>query len=98
MLSLMAFLLASAPQINNNMSMEFLGGKGVFTAIICAIWSVELIRLLKKYNVTIKMPEQVPPAIARSFELLYPVIGIMLTVYPISLFLQSEYGMLLPAR
>lgn len=97
MLSLTAFLLASAPQVHNSMSMEFLGGKGVFTAIICAIWSVELIRLLKKYNVTIKMPEQVPPAIARSFELLYPVIGIMLTVYPISLFLQSEYSMLLPA-
>ncbi|MCL9781140.1 PTS sugar transporter subunit IIC [Vibrio sp. S4M6] len=97
MLSLTAFLLASAPQVHNAMSMEFLGGKGVFTAIICAIWSVELIRLLQKYNITIKMPEQVPPAIARSFELLYPVIGIMLTVYPISLFLQSEYSMLLPA-
>ncbi|MGX9458447.1 PTS sugar transporter subunit IIC [Photobacterium damselae subsp. damselae] len=97
MLSLMAFLLAAAPQVNNTMSMDFLGGEGVFTAIICALWSVELIHLLKKYNITIKMPEQVPPAIARSFELLYPVIGIMLTVYPVSLFLQSEYSLLLPA-
>ncbi|MGF1739960.1 PTS sugar transporter subunit IIC [Vibrio profundum] len=97
MLSLMAFLLASAPQVHNTMSMEYLGGQGVFTAIICAFWSVELIYRLKKYNITIKMPEQVPPAIARSFELLYPVIGIMLTVYPVSLFLQSEYSMLLPA-
>ncbi|SKA32669.1 PTS sugar transporter subunit IIC [Photobacterium toruni] len=97
MLSLTAFLLAAAPQIQNKMSMDFLGGEGVFTAIICALWSVELIHLLKKYNITIKMPEQVPPAIARSFELLYPVIGIMITVYPISLFLQSQYGLLLPA-
>lgn len=97
LLSLMAFLLASAPQVDNKMSLDFLGGQGVFTALICAIWSVELIRLLKKYNITIRMPEQVPPAIARSFELLYPVVGILLTVYPISLLMQSEFQLLLPA-
>ncbi|VTR26152.1 PTS system oligo-beta-mannoside-specific EIIC component [Serratia fonticola] len=97
LLSLMAFLLASAPQVDNKMSLDFLGGQGVFTALICAIWSVELIRLLKKYNITIRMPEQVPPAIARSFELLYPVVGILLTVYPVSLLMQSEFQLLLPA-
>ncbi|MBC8951449.1 PTS sugar transporter subunit IIC [Xenorhabdus sp. PB62.4] len=97
LLSLMAFLLAAAPQVENKMPLDFLGGAGVFTALICAIWSVELIRLLKKYNITIRMPSQVPPAIARSFELLYPVIGILLTVYPISLLLQSEFDLLLPA-
>ncbi|AOM41416.1 PTS sugar transporter subunit IIC [Xenorhabdus hominickii] len=97
LLSLMAFLLASAPQVENKMPLDFLGGAGVFTALICAIWSVELIRLLKKYNIAIRMPSQVPPAIARSFELLYPVIGILLTVYPISLWLQSEFNLLLPA-
>ncbi|MDX8000514.1 PTS sugar transporter subunit IIC [Xenorhabdus sp. Reich] len=97
LLSLMAFLLAAAPQVDNKMPLDFLGGAGVFTALICAIWSVELIRLLKKYNIAIRMPSQVPPAIARSFELLYPVIGILLTVYPISLLLQSEFDLLLPA-
>ncbi|AHG19951.1 cytochrome C biogenesis protein CcmF [Chania multitudinisentens RB-25] len=97
LLSLMAFLLAAAPQADNKMSLDFLGGQGVFTALLCAIWSVELIRLLKKYNITIRMPEQVPPAIARSFELLYPVIGILLTVYPISILMQSEFQLLLPA-
>ncbi|QHA87515.1 PTS sugar transporter subunit IIC [Serratia rhizosphaerae] len=97
LLSLMAFLLAAAPQADNKMSLDFLGGQGVFTALICAIWSVELIRLLKKYNITLRLPEQVPPAIARSFELLYPVIGILLTVYPLSILLQSEFHLLLPA-
>ncbi|WP_350304844.1 PTS sugar transporter subunit IIC [Photorhabdus viridis] len=97
LLSLMAFLLAAAPQIENKIALDFLGGAGVFTSLICAIWSVELTRLLKKYNITIRMPAQVPPAIARSFELLYPVIGILLTVYPISLLLQSEFNLLIPA-
>ncbi|TDB63219.1 PTS sugar transporter subunit IIC [Photorhabdus khanii] len=97
LLSLMAFLLAAAPQIENKIALDFLGGAGVFTSLICAIWSVELTRLLKKYNITIRMPAQVPPAIARSFELLYPVTGILLTVYPISLLLQSEFNLLIPA-
>lgn len=97
LLSLMAFLLAAAPQVENKMALDFLGGQGVFTALICAIWSVELIRLLKKYNIAVRMPAQVPEAIARSFELLYPVIGILLTVYPLSVFIQSEYSMLIPA-
>ncbi len=48
LLSLMAFLLAAAPQIENKIALDFLGGAGVFTALICAIWSVELTRLLKK--------------------------------------------------
>lgn len=96
LLSLMAFLLAAAPQVDNKMSLDFLGGQGVFTALLCAIWSVELIRLLKKYHITIRMPEQVPPAIARSFELLYPVVGILLTVYPVSILMQSEFQLLLP--
>ncbi|OCQ52786.1 Lichenan permease IIC component [Photorhabdus australis subsp. thailandensis] len=97
LLSLMAFLLAAAPQIENKIALDFLGGTGVFTSLICAIWSVELTRLLKKYSITIRMPTQVPPAIARSFELLYPVIGILLTVYPASLLLQSEFNLLIPA-
>ncbi|NHB91362.1 PTS sugar transporter subunit IIC [Photorhabdus cinerea] len=97
LLSLMAFLLAAAPQVENKIALDFLGGSGVFTSLICAVWSVELTRLLKKYNITIHMPAQVPPAIARSFELLYPVIGILLTVYPVSLLLQSEFNLLIPA-
>ncbi|POP42822.1 PTS cellobiose transporter subunit IIC [Superficieibacter electus] len=96
LLSLMAFLVAASPQIEGKMSLDFLGGEGVFTALICAIWSVELIRLLKKYHITVKMPEQVPPAIARSFELLLPVAGIFITVYPVSLIIQGEFHILLP--
>lgn len=51
---------------------------------------------MKKHNITIRMPEQVPPAIARSFEVLLPVLAIFLTLYPLSLFVQAEYGMLIP--
>ncbi|CCK14109.1 PTS system, cellobiose-specific IIC component [Cronobacter universalis NCTC 9529] len=97
LLSMTAFLLAAAPQADNKLSLDFLGGQGVFIALLCAIWSVELTRLLKKYGITLRLPEQVPPAIARSFDLLLPMTGILLTVYPLSLVMQSEFQMLIPA-
>lgn len=97
LLSMTAFLLAAAPQAGNKLSLDFLGGQGVFTALLCAVWSVELTRLLKKYGITLRLPEQVPPAIARSFDLLLPMTGILLTVYPLSLVMQSEFQMLIPA-
>ncbi|MDN3684240.1 PTS transporter subunit EIIC [Vibrio sinaloensis] len=60
-------------------------------------FSVELYRFMKKkHNITIRMPEQVPPAIARSFEVLLPVLAIFITLYPLSLFVQSQFGMLIP--
>ncbi|EKK3975451.1 PTS transporter subunit EIIC [Cronobacter sakazakii] len=97
LLSLTAFLLVAAPQADNKLSLDFLGGQGVFTALLCAVWSVELTRLLKKYGITLRLPEQVPPAIARSFDLLLPMTGILLTLYPLSLVMQSEFQMLIPA-
>ncbi|GAA5647871.1 PTS sugar transporter subunit IIC [Vibrio proteolyticus] len=95
-LSLMSFLLVAAPATDGTLSMSHMGGTGIFTAVMCAFFSVELYRLMKKYNVTIRMPEQVPPAIARSFEVLLPVLAIFVTLYPLSLFVQTQYDMLIP--
>ena len=89
-LSLMTFLVASAPVADGALSTSHLSGTGIFTSVISAFFSVELIRILNKYNVTIRLPEQVPPAIARSFEILIPVLFVFLTVYPLSLFFQIQ--------
>ncbi|MDR3128449.1 MAG: PTS transporter subunit EIIC [Bifidobacteriaceae bacterium] len=47
--------------------------KGIFSAIIIAIIAVEILRLCYKYHITIKLPEQVPASVARSFEAIVPV-------------------------
>ncbi|MFC1234252.1 PTS sugar transporter subunit IIC [Vibrio sp. F74] len=95
-LSLMTFLLVSAPATNDTLSMGHMSGTGIFTAIISAFFSVELLRLMKKYHITIRLPEQVPPAIARSFEMLTPVVFVFITIFPLSLFVQAQYDMLIP--
>lgn len=95
-LALMSFLLVASPVKDGGLPTGHLAGTGIFTAVICAFFSVELIRFLKKHNITIRMPEQVPPAIARSFEMLIPVLVVFMTLYPLSLYIQSQHDMLIP--
>ncbi len=96
MLSLMTFLLIAAPMKDGALSAGFLGGTGIFTTIIVGIYVTELMRFLKIRNIGIKLPEQVPEKIRQSFNLLIPALIVILTIYPLNLFLQHQFGMLLP--
>ena len=49
-----------------------LGAQSLFGAIVTAIISVEIYRFMKVKNITIKMPEGVPPEVANSFVALFP--------------------------
>lgn len=52
----------------------WIGAQGLFVAIIVAIISVELfVRLRRNPKLVIKMPENVPPAVAKSFASLFPL-------------------------
>lgn len=54
--------------------MNYFGNKGVLTAIIVAtIASWLFVKLSNNEKMKIKMPETVPPAVAKSFEVLVPV-------------------------
>ncbi|SJZ83872.1 PTS system, cellobiose-specific IIC component [Pilibacter termitis] len=49
-----------------------LGAQSLFGAIVTAIISVEIYRFMKEKNITIKMPEGVPPEVSNSFVALMP--------------------------
>lgn len=96
LLSLMSFMLVAADLKNGALSMQYFSGQGIFTALLCSIYASEVYRWLKKRNITIKLPEQVPPGVSRSFEVLIPVIVIMITLHPLNLFIEHATGMILP--
>lgn len=96
MLSLMTFLLIASPFKAGVLPAGYLGGSGIFTAIIVGIYCPELVRWLKKYNIGIKLPEQVPDKIRQSFNLLIPAIIVICTLYPLNVYFQHHFGMLLP--
>ncbi len=95
-LALMSFLVVAAPQTNDSLPVASLGGEGIFTAIIISLYATELMHLLQKYHIGFSMPDQVPPKIRQSFDLLIPILAIFLTLAPRSLWLQHQFGMLLP--
>lgn len=58
----------------NSISINYLDASGMFVAIIVAMVTVEITRLLKKHNITIKLPESVPPMVSAPFELIIPLV------------------------
>jgi PTS system cellobiose-specific IIC component len=97
LLALMGFMLVAAPLKDGTISTQYFSGQGIFTAIITAIYSTEVYAYLKRHHVTIKLPPEVPTGVARSFEILIPVLVIMLTLHPLNLLIEAETGMILPA-
>lgn len=72
-----ALLLTIVPmnieEVGYVLPMTNLGGHGLFVTMLVSLLSVEVMRICKEKRFTIKMPEQVPPSVARSFEALIPV-------------------------
>ncbi|EUJ38620.1 PTS sugar transporter subunit IIC [Brochothrix campestris] len=57
------------------MTVKFLGAQGLFVAIIVGIIVGEVFsRLSRSPRLLIKMPDQVPPAVSRSFKVLIPIV------------------------
>ncbi|WP_225047779.1 PTS sugar transporter subunit IIC [Lacticaseibacillus kribbianus] len=74
-ISLAAFAMLLPIMTNKTSSyidINYLGSKGMFVAIITAIIATEIFAALENANITIKMPESVPPAIATSFTAIIP--------------------------
>lgn len=75
--------------------MGYLGGQGMFSGILSMIFAVEVLRLFKTKNWTIRMPEQVPESVARSFEALIPGTIILSVFWFLRVILDFDINLLL---
>ncbi len=57
----------------STLTINAFGGATIFSAMVSAIAAVEIYRFCVRFNVTIKMPKQVPEAIADSFRIIIPI-------------------------
>ena len=96
LLSLVTFLMLSAPMIDGSLPIKNMGGTGIFTAMIIGIFIPEMMHFLIKNNIGLKLPEQVPDKIRQSFDLLIPIALVMIVVYPLSVFIYQKTGMIIP--
>lgn len=68
------------------------GTNGILVAIITALVVTEIFNYFIKHNITIKMPEGVPPAVSRAFSALLPGFFILVMMLLVRLlFLQTKY-------
>ncbi|MBU2699724.1 PTS system cellobiose-specific IIC component [Sporomusaceae bacterium BoRhaA] len=70
--SVAAFMLATPFAKDGNITSSWMGSKGLFVAMLSAIFVVEIHRFMVKKNLVFKLPEGVPPAVTRSFVALIP--------------------------
>lgn len=80
-LSLSSYLILMPPVISETgkgVPYALLGSKGLFVAILVGLITTEIFKFFYKKNIVIKMPENVPPAVARSFAALIPSTVILL--------------------
>lgn len=72
----------TAFQVGGVIPMEWLSSKGLFVGMFSAIFATEIVRYVTNKGWVIKMPEGVPPTVAKSFSSLIPA-AITLVIFNI---------------
>ena len=94
-LALMTFMILTPFKVsfmNNTVEaipLMYTGSAGLFGAIISSIISVEIYSWFIRKNIVIKMPENVPPAVAKSFVALIPTLALMIGTLVVRLILEN---------
>lgn len=60
--------------------LDWVGSKGIFVGILCAIFAVKIYKFVEKKGWVIRMPKGVPPTVGQSFAALLPA-AIVATVF-----------------
>ncbi|MCA9765146.1 MAG: PTS sugar transporter subunit IIC [Carnobacterium sp.] len=74
-ISMSSFVMVTpfiASDVGEGLTVRYLGASGLFIAIILGLFTAFIYQWFIKHNIQIKMPESVPPAVARSFSAIIP--------------------------
>lgn len=90
--AIVCFLLISVDAIDGGFANGYMGSKGLLTAFISAFVVCNVYKVCVKNNVTIKMPEQVPPNISQTFKDIIPFAVSALLFYGFDLAFRNIFG------
>ncbi|HPP31351.1 MAG TPA: PTS transporter subunit EIIC, partial [Soehngenia sp.] len=99
--AMLAFLITCFPatditKVSFGEVLNYLGGQGLFIAIIFGIITPIVVRFFNKRGLVIKMPEQVPPYVVRSFIALIPMFTMIIFAWGVEWIVWSRYQITLP--
>ncbi|HGI3066286.1 TPA: lactose-specific PTS transporter subunit EIIC [Streptococcus agalactiae] len=91
--SMVGFLLMAAESAQEGGFLTaFMGTKGLLTAFIAAFVTVNVYKVCVKNNVTIRMPDEVPPNISQVFKDLIPFTLSVVILYAFELIVKASLG------
>ncbi|WP_255259562.1 PTS sugar transporter subunit IIC [Lentibacillus sp. CBA3610] len=100
-LSMLAFFMTAFPvtditQVPFGEILNYLGGQGLFVAIILGILTTEAMRFLLNKGVTFEMPAGVPPYVMRTFRAIIPFMLILPAVWALAWIVWANFGVTIP--
>ncbi|MEZ7641001.1 PTS lactose transporter subunit IIBC [Streptococcus mitis] len=90
--AIVGLLMLAADPIENGLATEFLGTKGLLSAFLAAFVTVAIYKVCVKNNVTIRMPDEVPPNISQVFKDVIPFTLSVVSLYALDLLARHFVG------
>ncbi|CAG23854.1 PTS cellobiose transporter subunit IIC [Photobacterium profundum] len=92
----LSFLLLAGFYGPEPSEMRYLGGMGIFTALMASFYAIEVIRFFYLRGWYIQLPDEVPTITMQGFKLITPLIFILFTLTLFNAYLQHEFQLLFP--
>ena len=90
--SISGFLLLASDGIEGGFANGYMGTKGLLTAFLAAFITVNIYKICVKNNVTIRMPDEVPPNVSQAFKDVIPYALSIFVLYGIDLATRQLVG------
>lgn len=90
--AVIGLLILAADPIEGGFANGLLGTRGLLTAFLAAFITVNIYKVCIKNNVTIRLPEEVPPNIAQVFKDVIPFALSVLSIYGLDLIVRNIFG------
>ena len=90
--AIVGLLMLAADPIEGGFATGFLGTKGLLSAFLAAFVTVAIYKVCVKNNVTIRMPDEVPPNISQVFKDVIPFTLSVVSLYALDLLARQFVG------
>ncbi|HGR0552011.1 TPA: lactose-specific PTS transporter subunit EIIC [Streptococcus pneumoniae] len=90
--AIVGLLMLAADPIESGLATGFLGTKGLLSAFLAAFVTVAIYKVCVKNNVTIRMPDEVPPNISQVFKDVIPFTLSVVSLYALDLLARHFVG------
>ena len=91
MCSMIGFMVVAVDSIKDGFASGYMGSKGLLTAFLVAFFTANIYKFCIKRNITIKMPDAVPPNISQTFKDVIPFAACVLILTIFDFFFRKQF-------